>query len=166
MSEIKTITAQHVTDKHMLERSRWYGPNLFTFLTTAAETQGAFSLTKATLRKGFEPPLHVHSREEESSFILEGEIIYEVGEQQIHAKAGDYVHLPRLIPHTFKLVTETVTLLLFITPGGFEDMFMQCSRPASSVELPEIPAVAPGKEFFEKINRVSEELGVTTLPRL
>jgi len=123
-------------------------------------------LTKATLRKGFEPPLHVHSREEESSFILEGEIIYEVGEQQIHAKAGDYVHLPRLIPHTFKLVTETVTLLLFITPGGFEDMFMQCSRSASSVELPEISTVAPGKEFFEKINRESEELGVTTLPRL
>lgn len=166
MNEIKTTTVQHVSDKDMLGRSRWYGPNLFTFLTVAEETQGAFSLIKTTLRKGFEPPLHIHSREEESYFILDGEITFLVGEQQIHAKSGDYVHLPRSIQHTFKLVTETVTLLLFITPGGFEDMFMQCSRPALSVELPEVPTAVPGKEFFEKINRVSEELGVTILPQL
>lgn len=157
---------QHVSDKQMLERSRWYGPNLFTSLTTAAETLGAFSLSKLTLRKGFEPPLHIHSREEESSFILDGEIIYEVGERQIHAKAGDYVHLPRLIQHTFKLVTETATLLLIVTPGGFENMFIQCSRPALSLELPDVPTAVPEPEFFQKISSLNEELGVTFLPRL
>lgn len=159
-------SVKHVNSGQLLERSRWYGPNLFTFLTTADETGGAFSITKATLRKGFEPPLHVHSREEESYFILKGEIIYEVGGTLIQAKAGDYVHLPRHIPHCFKLVSEIVTLLLIITPGGFENMFMQCSSPAMTMELPPTPAVAPDKAFFEKVNRISTELGVVTLPAL
>jgi quercetin dioxygenase-like cupin family protein len=165
-NQLSAVSAKHVTDDQVLERSRWYGPNLFTMLATAEETRGAFSLTKVTLRKGFEPPRHVHSREEESYFILAGEIIYEAGEQRIHAKTGDYVHLPRLIPHQFTLISDTVTLLLIITPGGFENMFVQCSRPALSMELPPVPTAAPGKDFFEKVNSVSAALGVTTLPDL
>lgn len=165
-TELNAGGTKHVTGEQILERSRWYGPNLFTFLTTAEETGGTFSLTKITLRKGFEPPRHVHSKEEESYFILEGEIIYEAGDQLIRANAGDYVHLPRLIPHRFKLVSETVTLLLMITPGGFENMFIQCSRPALSMELPPLPTGRPAPEFFEKVNRISADLGVTTLPEL
>ncbi|MFT3703072.1 MAG: cupin domain-containing protein [Agriterribacter sp.] len=164
--ELIAALAAHVPVDQQLARSRWYGPNLFTILATARETQGIFSLIRVTLRKGFEPPPHVHSREDESYFVLEGEIIYEAGDQRIHAKQGDYVHLPRLVPHRFKLITDTVTVLLFITPGGFENMFIECSGPALRMELPPVPTAAPGREFFEKVNRISAELGVTTLPDL
>jgi len=109
----------HISAAQMLERSYWYGPNMVTILTTAAETNGAFSLVKNLLRRGFDPPLHMHTREDENNFIIEGEIVYTIGEETIHAKAGDYVHLPKNIPHTFKLVTETASTLLYITPGGF-----------------------------------------------
>jgi hypothetical protein len=115
------------------------------------------------IRKGFEPPLHVRAREDESNFILTGEIIYTVGDKTIHANAGDYVYLPKNIPHTFKLVSNTAETLLVITPGGFEDMFVQCSRPASAVELPPLGETPP-KEFFQKIKLVSEALGSTILP--
>lgn len=86
-----------------------------------------------------------------------------MGEKTIHAKAGDYVHLPKNVPHTFKLVSDTAETLLVITPGGFEDMFVQCSRPASVVELPPL-GEAPPKEFFEKIKQVSESLGSSFVP--
>ncbi|MGN6395883.1 MAG: cupin domain-containing protein [Mucilaginibacter sp.] len=156
----------HVTGDQLLERSRWYGPNLFTFLTTAEETQGAFSLIKCTLRKGFAPPPHIHTKEDESYFILDGEVQYEIGERVIHAKPGDYVHSPRLTAHTFKLLTDTATVLLLITPGGFEELFIRFSRPAQAMELPPVPTERPGKEFFENMDRLSTQLGVTTLPSL
>ena len=156
----------HTGLNNQLERSRWYGPNLLTFLTTADENNGAFTLIRCVLKKGFEPPLHIHSREDESYVIIDGEIDYQVGDQTIRALAGDYVHLPRMVPHTFRLITETVTLLLIITPGGFEKMFLEFSRPASSMSLPPVSGEKPGGDFFERMNRLNEELGVTVLPNV
>lgn len=155
---------QHVPAEEYLQRSRWYGPNLITFLTTSEETGGAFSLLRFTLRKGFGPPLHVHTREEESSLILSGEIIYEVGERTIHTKAGDYIHLPREVPHKFRVISDTAELLLFITPGGFEEMFRQSSHPAESLDMPPVTAEKPDRAFFEKIRKINEDLGATFLP--
>src|SRR5215475_525224 len=116
MNNILSERSLHVSSAQMLERSRWYGPNLLTIIAYASETNGAFSLVKNVIRKGFEPPLHVHTREDESNFILSGEIIYTVGDTTIHAKAGDYVHLPKNVPHTFELVSNTAETLLVITP--------------------------------------------------
>lgn len=165
MNNVILNTALHISAAQLLERSYWYGPNLATILTHASETAGAFSLVKNVLRKGFEPPLHIHSREDESNYILEGEIIYTVGEDTIYAKAGDYVYLPKGVPHTFKLVTDTASTLLLITPGGFEEMFIACSRPALAMELPPLTQKPPAA-FFEKLAQVNEALGVTILPNL
>jgi quercetin dioxygenase-like cupin family protein len=159
-------TPLHISSDQMLNRSRWFGPNLVTILAKSTETNGVFSLVRCVLRKVFEPPLHVHSKEDESYFILDGEICYEAGDQRMYAKSGDYVHLPRNVPHTFKLITDIVTLLLFITPAGFEDMFVQCSRPALSFDLPPIPTEPPGAAFFATMARVNAELDVTFLPDL
>lgn len=165
MNDILMSTTLHVSGKEMLARSRWYGINLLTVIAYASETNGAFSLVKNVMRKGFEPPLHVHTREDESNFILKGEIQFTVGDKTIHAKAGDYIHLPKNVPHTFKLLTDTAETLLVITPGGFEEMFVECSRPAPAMELPPL-GEKPPKEFFEKIKRVSEALGTVILPSL
>lgn len=155
----------HIPAEQLLQRSYWYGPNLVTILTSAKETNGAFSLVKTFLRKGFDPPLHLHTREEESSYILEGEILYTIGEERFHAKTGDYVHLPRNVQHTFQLLTGTAQTLLLITPGGFEEMFIACGRPAETMELPPLTGKPPAT-FFEKLLRVNIELGVTVFPSL
>lgn len=165
MNDILISTTLHVSGTEMLARSRWYGINLLTVIAYASETNGAFSLVKNVMRKGFEPPLHVHTREDESNFILKGEIQFTVGDKTIRAKAGDYIHLPKNVPHTFKLLTDTAETLLVITPGGFEEMFVECSRPAPATELPPL-GEKPPKEFFEKIKRVSEALGTVILPSL
>lgn len=165
MNDIIMNMTLHISAAQMLERSHWYGTNLLTIITSASETNGAFSLVKNVMRKGFEPPLHVHTREDESNLIMKGEILFTVGDKTIHAKAGDYIHLPKNVPHTFKLLTDTAETLLVITPGGFEEMFIECSRPALSIELPPL-GEKPPKEFFEKIKNVSETLGTVILPSL
>lgn len=163
MNDIIMNKTLHISAAQMLERSYWYGTNLLTIITSASETNGAFSLIKNVMRKGFEPPLHVHTREDESNLILKGEILFTVGEKTVHTKPGDYIHLPKNVPHTFKLLSDTAETLLMITPGGFEEMFVECSRPASTLELPPLNGKPP-KEFFEKIKTASEALGAIILP--
>lgn len=166
MNTILNNLPLHISGEQMLERSCWFGPNLVTFLITSAETEGAFALIRCVLKKGFEPPLHIHSKEDESSFILDGEIRYQAGERDIYARAGDFVHLPKLVPHTFKPITDTVTLLLLITPGGFEAMFRQCSRPAIEFAPPPVTGEKPNASFFELMTRAHEAFGVLLLPEL
>jgi quercetin dioxygenase-like cupin family protein len=162
MNNVMTQPLLHLPTEQHLERSYWYGPNLATILVSAEETNGSFSLLKTLLRKDFGPPLHVHEREDESNYILEGEIMYQVGEQTIIGRAGDYVHLPKNVPHTFQLISETASTLLLITPGGFEEMFVACGRKAESLELPPLTGKLPDA-FFEKLARVNEALGVRIL---
>jgi quercetin dioxygenase-like cupin family protein len=156
----------HISGEQMLNRSRWFGPNLVTILASSAETNGAFSLIRFVLRKNFELPLQIHSKEDESALILKGEICYEAGAQRMHAKPGDYIHLPKNVAHAFKVLTDAATMLLFITPAGFEEMFVQCSRPALSLDLPPMSTELPDAAFFATMARVSAELGVTILPDL
>jgi quercetin dioxygenase-like cupin family protein len=165
MKNVMTQHLLHLPIEEHLERSYWYGPNLMTILVSAEETNGAFSLLKTLLRKGFGPPLHVHDREDESNYILEGEIMYQIGEQTIIGKAGDYVYLPKNIPHTFSLISETASTLLLITPGGFEEMFIACGRKAERLELPPLAGKLPDS-FFVKQARVNAELGVRIIPSL
>ena len=63
-----------------LDRSVWYSGWLLTFLATAEETRGQCALIEATTRKGNVPPRHIHHREEESFYVLEGEMNVTVGD--------------------------------------------------------------------------------------
>ncbi|WP_223596794.1 cupin domain-containing protein [Neobacillus bataviensis] len=58
-------------------------------------------------RKGFEPPPHTHLREDETFYVLEGQITYYIDDTVIHATPGTYVYAPKGIEHTFKVNTET-----------------------------------------------------------
>ena len=64
-----------------LELSKWYMGILLTNLVEKKDTDGAFSLLEATLAPGNEPPPHVHSREDELFYVLEGEFDVYVGEE-------------------------------------------------------------------------------------
>ncbi len=166
MNALINASAVRLSGEQILERSYWFGPNLVTLLATSTETNGAYSLVRCHTKKGFEPPLHVHSIEDENSFILEGEVCYEAGNRTIHAKQGDYIHLPKHVPHTFKVLSDAATLLLLITPGGFEEMFVQCSRPALSLDLPPVQEGPQMAAFLQTMLSVNTQFGVTMLPNL
>jgi len=80
-------------------------------------------ITEVVLRPGEEPPLHVHSREDEWLYVVSGAVSFHVGGEDHYGEAGAFVSFPRGIPHTFSIETETARILVVNTPGGFEKMF-------------------------------------------
>ncbi len=128
-----------------LERSVWYAGFLLTFLATGEETGGRFALVEETGRKGqsAEPPLHIQTREEESFYVIEGEMTFYVGDRVIAAPAGTFVVLPRGVPHRFTIESEQVRMLNLCVPAGFEGMFKELSEPARALTLPPAPEGPP-----------------------
>ena len=74
-------------------------------------------------------PLHVHEREDETWFVLEGEYTFEVGGQTFRAGPGDYVFGPRHVPHSYANWTEAVArALIMVTPAGFEGFWRESAN--------------------------------------
>jgi quercetin dioxygenase-like cupin family protein len=103
---------------------------------TAADTGGQMTIVEVTEPPGAESPLHVHHREDEGFWILEGDVVFEVGGTTIEAHAGDYAFGPRGIPHRYTVGSAGCRMLFITTPGGFEDLVIAMSEPAGSRTLP------------------------------
>jgi len=94
------------------ENSRAIPGALFHFLAGGEQTNNLFSLIYIEVYKGNEPPAHTHQREDESYYILEGSIRFWIGDKVIDAKGGDFIHLPKGIPHKFELQSDCVKELM------------------------------------------------------
>jgi mannose-6-phosphate isomerase-like protein (cupin superfamily) len=136
-------------------RAIWFLRNRMSVKATAATTGGAFGLLESLIAPGFSPPLHVHHREDESFYILEGEVTMQCGEQRFLATAGAFVFLPRDVPHTFVVEGDRpARMLTLLTPGGGEGVFIEGGREPDAEGLP--PAQPPD---IEKLKRVSARFG-------
>lgn len=95
-------------------------------------TGGAYSLFEATTHPGSGPPPHVHHREDEAYYVLEGEYEFMVDDRTIKAGAGSLIYVPKGTLHTHKNVGDGVgRMLLTQTPGGlYELFFRKAGRPA------------------------------------
>lgn len=112
-----------------------------TFLITGAETGGAFFMAEVSVVPGGGPPPHVHSREDESFYVQQGTLAVQVGDRALNVSAGDFVHMPRGVPHSFKNTGEdTAKLLMVATPAGVENYFAEVFFPAADVA--DIPRIA------------------------
>ncbi len=136
------------------ESSVWYLGCLFTVLADSEETGGQFGLIESLSPKGAEPPRHIHSREDETFYVLEGKITFYIGEETYEANPGTFVSGPRGIPHSYTFDTEVIRMLVLVAPGGFEEFFRppQYSKPAQALELPppegppNVPAIVAALE--------------------
>ena len=95
------------------------------FMAWMEETGGAFSLVEHPIPpRGLVAPLHRHSREDEYSYVLEGEMGAQLGDEVVHASAGDFVFKPREQWHTFWNAGDAPCRILeIIVPGGVEHFF-------------------------------------------
>jgi len=112
---------------------------LVTPLASAEQTGGLFGLMEGVLIKGGEPPPHVHHREDESFFVLEGSLTVRVGKEIFSATPGSFVFCPRDIPHLLTLESEQVRTLVLLTPGGLESFFVELGEPAPGRRFPTNP---------------------------
>jgi quercetin dioxygenase-like cupin family protein len=151
--------------RQSLDRSVWYNGWLMTFLATAEETQGRFALIEAVGRKGSVPPPHIHHREEESFYVLEGEMTVSVGDRTIKATPGTLVVVPRETVHSFVIESEQLRVLNLLTPAGMEGWFKEFSVAAPAMTLPP-PTETPYSEI-QKMLAAAPKYGIEfVLPKL
>jgi quercetin dioxygenase-like cupin family protein len=112
----------------------------------APATGGQISVTELVLPEASSPPLHVHHREDEAFYVLEGQLTCRAGDQVLTATAGSFVWLPRDLPHTFRVDSPTARILSLCVPGGFEEFFAAIGRPAAQLTLPPAPEEPPDME--------------------
>ncbi len=116
--------------------ARWWFGSLAVIKATAADTGGQMAIIEITEPPGAEAPLHVHHREDEGFWLLEGSATFKVGDATIEAEAGDYLFGPRDIPHGYTVGDAGCRMLFILTPGGMEDLVIAMSEPAGSRTLP------------------------------
>lgn len=145
----------------------WFAGSLMRWHVASNETDGTFTLGEALMRPGVEPPVHVHAREDETFYVLEGEITFQRGQELIEARAGDAVLMPRGVEHGFAIRSDTARVLIALTPGGLEEAFRSLSEPAAFDGLPPVPEGPPSPEAIEAMTAAFAEHGVEfTGPRL
>ena len=108
-------------------------------------TAGGFTLIESSTKGG--APWHVHTREDEYFYVLEGEIVVWCGEEEFHGKAGSFIFLPRGIPHAWDVESEGKAKLLMMTVPGMLEEFLREFHPAKGQERDAI-AARYGITFF------------------
>ena len=140
----------------------YWGPgDQIRFILTGEQTGGAFFLAEVLVPPGGGPPLHIHDREDETFYVLEGTLTIQVGDRTVCASQGDCAHLPRGVAHCFRNTSEaTARMLVTATPAGIEKFFEEALNPA--VQDQEPPLVTP--KLIERLMAASAKYGQTVLP--
>src|SRR5262245_13763661 len=125
-----TVTHQPTVRKPGEGRTIAVVGDVYRFLAVGADTGGKYALWEAIVGPGGGPPPHVHSREEEGFYILEGEISFLAGDQRLVAGQGTFINMPVGTPHTFKNETDRpARMLISVAPAGLEQMFFEVGQP-------------------------------------
>lgn len=106
-----------------------YAPNeQLTFMVSGAETSGQFDLVENELGYLGGLPLHIHPEQDETHYILKGQLRYQIGEETFELKSGDCVYIPKGTPHAWiNLHQEPARIIGILTPGGSEGFFQTVS---------------------------------------
>jgi mannose-6-phosphate isomerase-like protein (cupin superfamily) len=129
-----------------------------------ADNNGAFDLTISKVRRGTEPPPHIHSREDEVFYVLSGEMRVYVGREVFPVAAGECMFLPRRKPHAFLITSEEVHMIAFVTPGGFLDTVNKMNAPEEQMEVPaDVDTVTYANADLTDTTKVFEQHGVRFL---
>ncbi len=127
-----------------------------TYVVKAAgeETGGALGVIEAALGPhSGGTPLHINTLEDENYYVIEGTLTFRLGERNLEAAAGSFVHIPKGVVHThWNATAAPVRLLGFPTPAGFETFF------ADLAEL--MASMPPGPSDMSRVAEVYEKYGL------
>lgn len=127
-----TTATAVITQQGEGERMWFAGGGVFTFKVTAKQSGGSLLLFEDEMQRGKTTPLHLHPLEEETIYVLDGEILVHIdgGEQRIGT--GGCVMAPRGVPHAFLVTSETARVLAILTPGAAESFYRDAGEPSTS----------------------------------
>jgi quercetin dioxygenase-like cupin family protein len=142
------------------DNSFWYINQLMSALAEGEDTGGKLTVYEILFPPDSGPPLHVHEREDEAFYVIEGGLSVRMGDEDFEASAGSFVFQPRGIPHTFRSSSDGARVLLLVVPSGFEGYFRALSRPAEAMTFPP-PAGPPSAEQVTQMEATLAEHGAT-----
>jgi quercetin dioxygenase-like cupin family protein len=119
-----------------LENSTWYKGILISQLAGSSDTDDSFDFVESKMKKGTEPPPHVHDREDEFFYILAGEIKVFANNRIFTVAAGESVFLPKKVPHAYLIESDECHVLAMMTPGGFLNAINKMNAPARTMDIP------------------------------
>jgi quercetin dioxygenase-like cupin family protein len=102
-----------------------------TLLASASDTHGVVGAVEVASPMGAAPPLHVHHREDEAFYVLEGEYTVFVGDEVIAGVPGTWVWGPRDVPHGYQVDSRRGRHLSLTMPAGFEAFFEEVADLAT-----------------------------------
>ena len=135
-------TAARLFHRPVATGPAYWGPgDHYTFLVTGEESGGAYFAMEALVPPGGGPPPHIHTREDETFYLLEGQVEFLLGEETLVAGPGDFVNIPRGTVHRFRNTgAETARLVLTFTPAGIERWFEETlERAPNDVQVEDVP---------------------------
>ncbi|HVY69123.1 MAG TPA: cupin domain-containing protein [Verrucomicrobiae bacterium] len=132
--------------------------DVYRLLAGSAQTGGAYALLESRVLPGGGPPPHLHTREEEAFFVLEGEISFFLEDQKIAARPGSFVHIPRGMVHAFKNEsTKPARMLIQTSPAGFESFIQEIAHPLPSFDSSPAPVT---QQDVAKLLAVAPKYGI------
>jgi quercetin dioxygenase-like cupin family protein len=146
-----TATATTTSTPSDAGEARWWWGNLAVLKVTGDQTRGGLTIVEVTMPAGRMAPPHVHHREEETFWVLEGSLTFHVGDETIDAGPGDVVVGPRDVPHRFVAGPEGARLLFLLTPAGLEGLIREQSVPATARTLPPEGGPPPDLDLARKV---------------
>ena len=126
----------------------WWKTGRLTVKAGGAETGHAFAQIETDDPRGGATPMHVHHNEDETFYVLEGEVTVLIGDERIDLGAGDYCFAPREIPHAYIARSERARMLTTLSPAGLEELFVTLGVPVTDAEPPTDAVLPPMPELI------------------
>lgn len=136
MTGIPTADASPIALGREQGEALWFLGGLAIVKVDGAATGGRMAIIEHLAPRGPGSPLHVHRREGEWFYVLDGDLTFWVAGRVISAQAGAFVYGPRNVPHTYVVNSETARFLLGVEPAGFENFLRALGEPAQTLSLP------------------------------
>ncbi len=133
-----------------------YMGQVITLLAKGTETNGRLAFMEVKVRPGLEPPVHIHEREHELFFVLEGSVRFYTPEKTFDVHAGGVGFLPQGKAHTFACLTDEIRALILVSATGEETVGMDgyllaMGEAAKDLTVPDPATVAPIDDPTEAI---------------
>lgn len=141
-------------------RGTWAMSSLFEHLLESPPGTGRMGVALVTQPPGVATPLHRHTREAESFYLLDGRMDYRAGEQDYDLHAGCFLYLPAGLPHAFRIRgDQPARFLAIVEPGGLLHLYNEVGIPATELRLPGPDGQTPEAEI-PKWLEVSPQYGL------
>ena len=140
----------------------WGPGDLYSLLVTGEESNNALFQFEAVVPKGGGPPPHVHTREDETFYVVSGSLEILLGDKTYQAKKGDFVYIPRGTVHRFKNVGDdsAVQLVTFV-PSGVEKFFREVFPEAKDRNAAPPPVT---EELIRRMTEAAPRYGMKMMP--